>query len=159
MKILGLVLKGLKIMMIGLVIFAVVYIIYFATQMSATYPPLKTYDYGLTYDELYQKLANVNSSNPAWTFMITDSTGEVDNRRYYCQLYKRTPTDSLTFNIFFQKTDRLFDKRMKSEIGLVRAWDNIQWKGGYKMDDPEVEALVILFEDDIISKLQSNTSR
>lgn len=127
--------------------------------MSATYPPLKTYDYELTDDELYQELANVVSNNPSWTLMITDSTGDMNNRKYYCQLYKTTPNDSLSFSIFFQKTDYLFNKRTKSELGLVRAWDNIQWKGGYKMGDPEVETLVNLFEDNIIDKLQSNTSR
>lgn len=145
-------------LIVGIVCFFGVFA-YFVGGVSATYPPIKTYDYTLTDKELHKELLNVVSNNQTWTFKINDSTGQINDRRYYCELYKRTPTDSLTFSIFFQKADRLFDKETKSEIGLVQAWDNIQWTGGYKMDDPHVKDLVKLFETEIISGLQSNTSR
>jgi len=154
--------KSKRILFIGLILGIVGFFglfVYFVGGVSATYPPIKTYDYALTDKELYQEILNVVSKNQTWTFIISDSTGQVNDRKYYCELYKVTPTDSLTFSFFFQKADRLFDTETKSEIGLVQAWDNIQWTGGYKMDDPKVEDLVKLFDTEIISGLQSNTSR
>lgn len=146
-------------MLIGLGIIAVVYMIILFTQMSATYPPLKTYDYALTNDELYKELSNVVLSKPEWTLLMTDSTGSIDDRRYHCKLIKRTSTDSLTFSVYYEDVDHWFDTKTKSEISLVSAWDNIQWTGGYKLDDPQVKILLDLFEKEIVSQLHSNTSR
>jgi hypothetical protein len=159
MKYLGLVLKGLRIVLISLGVFAAVYMILLFTQMSATYPPLRTYDYALTDDELYMQLSNVVSKSHDWILMMTDSTGSIDDRRYHCKLIKRTATDSLTFTLYYEDVNHWFDRKTKSEISLVRAWDNILWTGGYKLDDPQVKTLVDLFEKEIVKDLESNTSR
>ena len=159
MKYLGLFLKGLRIVLIGLGVFAAVYMILLFTQMSATSSPLKTYHYALTDEELYLELENVVSMNKEWTLMITDSTGPIGDRRYHCKLIKSTSNDSLTISLYFEHVDPWFDSKTKSEISVTSAWDNIQWTGGYKHDDPQVETMLALFEKEILNGLESNTSR
>lgn len=145
--------------LIGFVISVFVFAIYFATQVSAVYPPIKSYEFTLTKDELRFQLDQIVKSQSTLSFVLTDSIGtEKDGRDYHCDIIINGP-NKLEYNIIYKKENSFWDNNVKSEIELIGAWDKTRWIGGYRIEDPEVEKLIGVFENQIINKLDKNTSR
>jgi hypothetical protein len=139
--------------LIGFIISAVVFIVYFAAQVSATYGPLKSYKYSLTKDELEERLIQTIKSNANLTYTLTDSTGPVKDLYYYAYVLIKVGTDEYKYNIKYYNKDSFWDSDVRSELSLIGAFDKIHRTGGYKTDNTDIEKLIGIFEEQVISEL------
>ena len=56
--------RGFKWVLIALALIAFVYMIFLATQMSAEYDPLKTYQVELAENEVHERLTEISNLKP-----------------------------------------------------------------------------------------------
>ncbi len=134
------------------IVFSVVLIAYFASQISAVYPPMKTYNFSLTTDQLRNKIINIANDDTNLSYKITDSTGtSKDDLNYYVDVYLKNNLTLYTFNIFYNKSDN-----KHSEINLVGAFDNIHKFGGYQNNSKEMQDLITIFENNFIYRINYN---
>lgn len=136
----------------GVVIF--IWLIYFATQLSATYDPIKSYQYSMTREELQERLFKTVSSYPNMTLHLKDTTGtDKEYLHYYADILVEGGSENYMFTISFYKKDSPWEDSFKSEVSLIGAFDRVKRTGGYKVEDPDVEKLIAVFESRIISKI------
>jgi hypothetical protein len=153
MKILGLFFKGLKIAMIGLALFAVGFMIYLVTQMSATYGPLKSYDVQSTTEELHKKFVVLDTMDSTIRFTMTDTVGPLNDKKFYCTIIINDKDINKKFDLAYEAEDD------GTKLDLIGAFDFIKKVGGYKADIDGIENLIAEFDGTILKHLRSNTSR
>jgi hypothetical protein len=152
--------KALLIAILIIAGFFGLFVIYFAGQVSAVYDPIKTYQFGLTREELRGQLFRVIKTQPHWTIKLTDSTGtDKNDLNYYCDIVFMDETSEYKYNINYKKESSFWDSKVKLEINLIGAFDVGQKTGGYKTEDTDVNRLTDIFEKEIIKRLSENTSR
>ena len=147
-------------LIIGFVVVILLWLIYFATQISATYDPLKSYQFSMTKEELEERLLQTVKSNPKMTLNPKDSTGtDKEYLHYYADISVKGGTDDYEFTISYYKRDSRWDSKAKSEVSLIGAFDRANKTGGYKAESTDVEQLIAVFESQVISKIDENSSR
>jgi hypothetical protein len=152
--------KEFKWFLIALTLAAFVYMIFLATQMSAVYDPLKTYQFGLTENEVHGRLTDISKLNPNLKITFADSIGtEKEGRDYHCDLDFKVAKNEYAFH-FIYKRDSRADKNMRSEIELINAIDYGLKLEIHELNHEEASRLVGIFERELIDKLsERNTSR
>ena len=61
--------------------------LYIVTQISATYPPIKEYNYSLSTDYLAKALKTISEKHPNISYKLTDITGsKEDGKNYYMDI-------------------------------------------------------------------------
>ena len=137
------------------------YGLYFVTQFSAVYDPLKSYTYSLTRNELKETLIQTTKEKSKLNFILTDSTGtDKKDLNYYADILIKTETEEYEFNILYKKKDSFWDKTVKSEISLIGVFDKVHKTGGYETNDPDVGKLINIFENEFLKELEGgNTNR
>jgi hypothetical protein len=130
-------------------------LIYFATQVSATYDPLKTYQFPLTREELQEGLIKTVNANPNLSFHIKDTTGaDKENLHYYADILMEGGTEKYEFSVSYNRKERLWDNNVRSEVSLIGVFDNVRSTGGYKKEDTDAEKLIKVFESQVINKIE-----
>jgi hypothetical protein len=136
----------------GVVIF--IWLIYFATQLSTTYDPIKSYQYSMSMEEVQERLFKAVSSNSNMTLHLKDTTGtDKEYLHYYADILVEGGSENYMFTISFYKKDSPWDDSLKSEVSLIGAFDRVRSTGGYKMEDADVEKLIAVFENRVINKI------
>jgi hypothetical protein len=126
--------------------------LYFVAGVSAVSPPIKSYEYNKSVNQLKAGLDNLTAGDRSITYRFTDTTGDKEvGYRYYADITLINQSDSLEYHIFYDKTDYWF-KKNKTIIGLVLAFDATHLKGGYSYN-ADSEPLINIFEKRILSKL------
>ncbi|MBB6610119.1 hypothetical protein H7F15_03630 [Pontibacter sp. Tf4] len=147
-------------LIIGFVVVILLWMIYFATQLSATYAPLKSYRFSMTTEELQERLFQVVDTNPNMTLNLSDSTGtDKENRHYHADILIKGETEEYEFSISYYTKDGLWKNNDKSVVSLVGAFDRVNRTGGYKIDNTDIEKLITVFENQVINKIDKNSSR
>jgi hypothetical protein len=124
--------------------------LYFASQVSAVYPPIEKYDYSKSYPELIKKLDELHSANPSISYTVTDTTGRQDNGySYYITINNNEGNNHNEYNIAYKTDDSWFTKN-KTKIYLIGAFDKLKNLGGYKSEDIGVKDLVNTFEKKLL---------
>ena len=152
--------KGIKYIVIGLAVATFAYLIYFATQVSAVYDPVKIYQLGLTENEVYTQLTKISEQKPNLKIVFPDSIGsEEEGRDYHCDMNFKDTTNEYAFHFIYKRNNH-DDKNLKSEIKLINAIDYGLKIEVHDIDHKEASRLVSIFEKEIINKLSgTNTSR
>jgi hypothetical protein len=134
--------------------------VFFVGGITAVVDPIKSYSYSLTRDELKQRLVETIKANSNLTFKLTDSTGtDRNDLHYHADILVKVGTEQYEFHIKYNKENKLWDNRVKSEISLIGAFDFGHKTGGYIPEAPGVSRLIDIFEKEVIEKLSKNTSR
>ena len=152
--------KVIKYIIIGLAVATFVYLIYFATQMSAVYDPVKIYQIGLTENEVYTQLTKISELKPNLKIVFSDSIGsEKEGRDYHCDMTFKDTTNEYAFHFIYKRNNH-DDENIKSEIELINAIDYGLKIDVHDIDHKEASRLVSIFEREITNKLGgTNTSR
>jgi hypothetical protein len=129
--------------------------IYFVAGVSATFPPIKTYDYPGRITELKSKLDSLCAVNHNISYVFTDTTGGPKYRNtyaYYITVYDREPKATFEYAIKYSSTDYHFSDN-KTTLSLIMAYDTIRHVGGYGIDAVGIKPLIINFDKNIMSYL------
>jgi len=70
-----------------------VFLIYFATQVSAVYDSLKSLLLSFTKDKLEERMIQITRLNENVTFNLTDSTGPDKDLRYHADVLIKVGTE------------------------------------------------------------------
>lgn len=154
--------KVFKYIWIGIGLSSVGYLLYFATQLSAVYDPIKTYKFSVSKDRIKVQLEQISISRPNITITFTDSIGtEKDGRDYHGDIDIRTMRNenAYAYHIIYKKAPSRNDNGTKSEIELISAVDYALKTQVYKIDDQGAERLIGIFEKEIIDKLRADSKR
>jgi hypothetical protein len=141
--------KIFKYIAMGFGVLVIAYLLYFATQLSGTYVPIKSYNFTMSSRELHQELTKVIEANSSWTFQITDTTG-TDNtgRTFHAEVKFKDGSNELSYSVKYNDEDT-----GTSSLSVVGAFDHIKKSGGYKNGDDDVERLIRVFETQFVDKL------
>ncbi len=129
--------------------------VYFVAGVSATYPPIRTYDYSGTIDNLKSDLEHLCHDNQNITFVVTDVTGGPEygtTYAYYMTIKLKTTSTILEFSIVYDFTNYWF-KKDKSQVALIMAYDTAHNLGGYSLKANGIKPFVQVFEHDVMAKL------
>ncbi|MGC3945570.1 MAG: hypothetical protein QM762_13805 [Chryseolinea sp.] len=152
--------KEFKWFLIALTVAAFVYVIFLATQMSAVYDPIKTYQFRFTENEVHVRLTEISKLKTNLKITFTDSIGnEKEGRDYHCDLNFKDATNEYVFHFIYKRHSHK-DKNVGSEIELISAIDYGLKLKIHDIDHEEAGRLTGIFENEIIDRLsEGNTSR
>ena len=152
--------REIKYIIIGLAVTTFAYLIYLATQMSAVYDPMKTYQLRPTENEVYTQLTKISELKPNLKIVFSDSIGtEKEGRDYHCDMTFKDTTNEYAFHFIYKRNNH-DDGDVGSEIELINAIDYGLKIDVHDIDHEEAPRLVGIFETEITNKLGgTNTSR
>lgn len=143
--------KYIKILISIILIFGLGSCIYFVSQFSAVYPPIKKYKFKTNVANLRLAITETLDNPDKYEYKFKDTVGNKENGfAYYVDLrIKNTQMDNdYTFKFYeFQRPAN------NSSIDLIGAFDKINKTGGYKIKDNDVPRLIDLFDKEFISDL------
>lgn len=132
----------------AIVIVVLTWSIYFATQISATFPHLKDYQYSMTAKQLEADIIKTLNSDSCFCYTLTDSTGIMEGRNYYMTIEQKFNDDSLIYLITYSDNDK-----SGCSLGLVGVFDKTNKSGGYLDQDRGVERLIGIFDQQLIGRI------
>ena len=152
--------RGFKWVFIALALIAFVYMIFLATQMSAVYDPLKTYQVELTENEVHERLTEISNLKPNLKITFSDIIGtEKEGRDYHCDMTFKDTTNEYAFHFIYKRNNH-DEGDVGSEIELINAIDYGLKIDVHDIDHEEAPRLVGIFETEITNKFGgTNTSR
>jgi hypothetical protein len=139
----------------GIVLTIVGFGFYFASQISAAYPPLKEYNYPLTALKLQDIISEVDKADTNLNCIITDTVGPKDDLAYHMDIKMKKEGVNYSFHIKYEDDKKFWSNAVNSEIGLIEAFDSTHKVGGYQLKNNGVGNLVDLFEKEFTSKLET----
>lgn len=123
--------------------------IYFVSGVSATYPPIKEYNYSGTTSQFISIFRQYAETNSNLIFKVTDTTGNATNgHAIYLEI--EMSNVEYTLKCIEDKSDT-----RNTAIWLVGAIDKSRNVGGYSKEAEGVEALVDVFDKDILASLKA----
>lgn len=133
---------------IGIGIFGV---LYFVSQFSATYPPIKEYSYNSEVVTIEQLIIKAINKDTNITYKKTETVGGINNNfAYYIDITIEDVNDTIKYDIKYGN----YDNSDGSYIKLIGAFDRRNNTGGYKIENEGVPELAELFEQRIINRLE-----
>ena len=148
--------RNILIIVVVLTILCALYLtvgIYFASQLSSTYPPLKDYEYSVTARQMENVIFQIAKEDTSYRCQLTDSTGTELNRSYYFDITLKTGNANYLFYATLENKDKLWNNANYCNLGLVGAFDKTKNLGGYKNNREEIKNLVDLFEKTLIYRI------
>lgn len=145
------ILKYIIILVGSIFVLGFVSYIYFVTQFSAVYPPIKEYKFPTNVSGLRLAIIKTLDNHEKFEYQFTDTIGNMDNGfAYYIVLKIKDPQmdNEFTFKFFEPK-----GQTNMSRIDLIGAFDRINNTGGYKIKENHVPHLVDIFDKEFIDKL------
>jgi len=131
--------------------------IYFVSGVSATFDPIKTYDYTGNADTLVSRLHRLAQDKKLFSIKLTDTTGiKKTGFNYYFELRWINPeADTIEYSIKLSRTDHWFTKN-KTVLELVEAINLTHLSGGYSQTAQGIQPLINNFDINIIPALMPN---
>jgi hypothetical protein len=151
--------SAIKITLIVICTFAVVVIgygIYFVSQISAVYPPLKEYDFSVNAMELQAMIFEVDQADTNLYCTITDTIGLKDDRTYCMAIGFKKLGVNYGVRISYADHKKFLSNTINSELRLIGVYDSTNKLGGYLPEDNGVPKLIDVFEKEFVSKLEGN---
>ena len=149
--------SAIKITLIMVGTFAIVLIgygIYFASQISAVYPPLKEYDFSVNALKLQTAIFELDQVDTDLNCKITDTVGLENNRAYHMDIAFKKGGANYGAHILYEDDKKFLSKAINSELELIGVFDSTNKVGGYLSKDNGVPKLIGVFEKEFISKLE-----
>jgi hypothetical protein len=142
---------------IGVFIFGTIaWLLYFASQVSAVYPSIKSYDYNDVDYSLKQSIEEIVNRDSTLSFKITDVTGYDEPHKYYASFSVKKGINHYLFKINYETKTKFWGNDKYTDLALIGAYDETNKTGGYFKEDKGVSSMVIIFEEVLIKKLLSN---
>jgi len=139
-------------LIIGLGLLIISGFIYFASQISAVYPPIKEYKFPTSASNLKLEIIRTLDNQKEFEYKFTDTLGnEQVGFAYYIDL--RIKDLQMDNEYTFKYYDNL-GHLDNSKIDLIGAFDKIRKTGGYKTKDADVPRLINIFDKEFINKLE-----
>lgn len=135
------------------IISGLVFLLYFASQFSAVYPPIKTYTYKTSASQLEHYITKVVDIDSNLSFRITDITGTEYPYRYYAELLVKEKKHNYKFNFSYENTNNFWNHNEHLNLNLLGAFDQTNKTGGYLIEEKGVGILIPVFERYFIKKL------
>ncbi|MES2454176.1 MAG: hypothetical protein V4594_01485 [Bacteroidota bacterium] len=145
------------IIVLGVLIFGVIAgLVYFASGISAVYPPIKSYDFDGVEYSIKQSIEEIVAGDSTLSFKMTDITGYEEPYKYYGSFSVKRGRHQYLFDIKYQTAAKFLGNDKYTELSLIRAFDESNKTGGYSKEDKNVSGMLILFEEVLIKKLIPN---
>ncbi|MGY5353597.1 hypothetical protein [Wenyingzhuangia sp. IMCC45467] len=128
--------------------------IYFVSQFSAVYPPIKEYKFQSDLSNIRTAIIKTLDNPEKFEYKFTDVVGNAQNGFVYHVDFKiKGPQMNYDYNISFYNEN---GKNEISKIKLIGAFDKINKTGGFKIKDNDVPRLVSIFDSIFIVNLKIN---
>lgn len=132
-------------------LFVIGMFIYFTSGVSSLYPPIKEYEYSGNMNQLISGIQDFTSRNSNIIFTITDTVGSSDYKYgLYFEIRIKDNNRNISYELKYENNNRKLSK-----IKLIGAHDETNKRGGYKINEPEVKALLNYFDSKFLTKLES----
>lgn len=143
-----------KIYLVILIVFGG--LLYFATQISANYPPIKEYVFKTSVSNLKIAITEALKDRNKFEYEYTDTVGSKKNGyAYYIDLRIKGPKMDNYYTIRYEEEKKGFwNKTIISRIKLISAYDKIHNTGGCKPEDVDVAKMTAIFKSEFIDKIQ-----
>ena len=131
--------------------------VYFVSQFTAVYPPIRKFEYSKSVTDFNNDLRILTSKRTNISYQLTDTTGNKETGyAYYFNIKVIGSEKNNEFNLAF-KTEENWKGDKKNTISLVGAYDVIHNVGGYSKESEGIDRLAKAFEQDVYEGLK-NTS-
>ncbi len=139
---------------LGLVIIISCFV-HFVSGVSATYPPIKQYEYSGSFKQLMSNMHNYASVDSNLSVKITDKVGtEKNGYATYVSVDIKSNRSDIEYSIKCEENNS--GKLIKTTISLVQAYNKTQNTGGYSREAKGIKPLIDIFDVDFLTPL-SNT--
>ena len=144
-----------KIYLVILIVFGG--LLYFATQISATYPPIKEFEFETPVSNLKIAIIEALKDRNKFEYEFTDTVGSKENGyAYYIDLRIKGLKMDNYYTIRYEEDKKGFwNKTIISQIKLISAFDKIHNTGGCKPEDTDVAKMTAIFKSEFIDKIQT----
>jgi len=142
---------------IGIIVIFVLGIeIYFVSQFSAVYDPLKEFKFPVNAELLKTKIYEIVKNDSNFSCKNTDTIGSVRKGfTYYLDIRYHYKRNKLAFTVKYKNTKHIFSKKPTSELSLISVSDSMNKIVGYKNENQNIKNLVKIFEDSLVIKLKN----
>ncbi|MEP6929633.1 MAG: hypothetical protein ABI850_06460 [Flavobacterium sp.] len=156
--------KYLKLFLISIgILFLIIffYFFYAILQISSTFEPLEEYNYSISKLNLEKSLRTLRLSDSRIEYQVTDTTGsKKDGYKYYVTLlFKKSSIQNYEYNLNYEEQTFFWKNSNTLKLNLIGAFDKSKNTGGYQKNDKDVPKLIEIFETDILSKINKQTSK
>ena len=128
--------------------------LYFVSQISAVYPPIKVYEFHECASDLKIEIIKTLDNKDKFEYKFTDIVGNKRNGyAYYVDLRIKGQQIDNNYTFKYYDKKRFLRNAIISKIDLIEAIDKIHGTGGYKIDDLDVIRLIGDFEKEFIDKI------
>jgi hypothetical protein len=123
--------------------------LYFVGGVSATYAPIKIYDYAGSKDKFETGIRNLTNDHKYISYKITDTVGtREDGYAYYSNITLNRSSNRIEYGVKYEMI------KDKLEIRLVEAIDLTNLKGGYSKKAAGLDPLLKEFNLEILNRLK-----
>lgn len=150
--------KVLLIVVGGLAIAFVLISLFFVSQISAVYPPLKEYQYPMSALGLQNLIFNIDKADTNLNCLISDTVGIPDDIAYHMDIRLKIEDVTYDFHIKYNDTKKFWSNSVNSELGLIDVYDSTHKIGGYRPKDNGVPILIDIFEKCLTAKLDAQVN-
>lgn len=127
--------------------------VYFASQVSATYPPLKEYPIDMTLNGFQYKI-RLLSADKNLNILREDKTGDGEvGYRYYRTVQLKIDSSEYRFDFNYELEKEYGETKPFINLRLIGAHDLSKNIGGSRANDKGVSQCVDVFEKNILTKL------
>ncbi len=147
------IIKWFLIVLLVAIIIDLIYVCYFAINVSATLPPIKMYKYIGNTTRLITGLKSYSISDSRFKLTSIDTTGGKDSGFSYEIIIDITQDhEKLRYDL---KCEDLNSTTQSVDIALIGAHDLTNDKGGYGLKAQGMNRLIKLFDKDVIIPLKN----
>jgi hypothetical protein len=145
--------NGTTIVISAVTLMLVAYFIYFVSNVSSTYAPIKQYEYPGSLNQLISNIHSKALIDSSITFKITDKVGSKENGyATYMNIELESAQGHIEYNIKCEETTASANSH-QTTISLVEAYDKTRNSGGYSKEAKGISPLVAEFELNVIEPL------
>jgi hypothetical protein len=148
------ILKISILVIVALVVIDLIYVFYFTSGVSATFPPIKQYEYEGNINQLINKTKDFVSTQPNLSFKIDETFGNESSGFVYEMIIKiKNNSHDLLYEL---KCESMNNAKSKTLLKLIGAHDLTNDKGGYGMKADGMATLLGIFDSDVVIPLKNN---
>jgi hypothetical protein len=123
--------------------------LYFVGGVSATIPPIRTYNYAGEPAKFQSGISQLAKSDKNITYEITDTVGSEDvGFAFDTEITLKTPTRVIIYQLRYQADDS------QTKIELIMAYDKTHNLGGYGIKALGMNDILNVFQRSILTKLE-----
>lgn len=131
------------------------FVIYFASQISATLDPLKEYTFSITKEKSKNPMQNLHLYASNISCKINDSTGtEINGFKYYSTIQYSNRNTKYEYHVNYEINNNFWKQEPSLKLNLTAAFNKSKNTGGYQIQDKDVSQLIQTFEKNILPKIK-----